>query len=162
MSQELLPLSVGLGLVVNLCMTELFGVAAGGFVVPGYIALSLHQPFRIIATVFVAICTCGIMHALSRFIILYGRRRVTFCILIGYLCASFFSYAVQQPYIQSFFELQAYDSIFRVDAIGFVIPGLLALSFERQGIYDTLCTLCISSVLVHLILSYRVLDRVVL
>ena len=36
--------SIGLGLVVSLVFSEILGLAAGGLVVPGYIALYLDQP----------------------------------------------------------------------------------------------------------------------
>ncbi len=40
---ELLSLSIGLGLAVSLLFVELFGVAVGGMVVPGYVALYMDS-----------------------------------------------------------------------------------------------------------------------
>src|SRR5205085_1961587 len=48
---ELLPLSIGIGLAVGLVLNELFGIAAGGMIVPGYLALSLTKPADVALTV---------------------------------------------------------------------------------------------------------------
>ena len=40
------------GLLVSLLFTELFGLAAGGMVVPGYIALYMTDPLSVVATPF--------------------------------------------------------------------------------------------------------------
>ena len=47
---ELLTLSIGVGLVIGLLFSELFGLAAGGVVVPGYLALYLTQPEAVLFT----------------------------------------------------------------------------------------------------------------
>ena len=45
--------AIGLGLVISLMFSETLGLAAGGMVVPGYLALLIHEPLRIIGTVLV-------------------------------------------------------------------------------------------------------------
>ena len=47
---DFLPEAIGLGLLVSLLFTELFGLAAGGMVVPGYIALYMVDPLSVVAT----------------------------------------------------------------------------------------------------------------
>ncbi|MBT7311770.1 poly-gamma-glutamate biosynthesis protein PgsC, partial [bacterium] len=42
--------AIGLGLVISLIFSEVMGVAAGGLIVPGYIAMYLDQPLRIVGT----------------------------------------------------------------------------------------------------------------
>ena len=42
---EILAISVGIGLVVALLCTELFGIASSGMIVPGYMALFLFVHF---------------------------------------------------------------------------------------------------------------------
>ena len=49
--------AIGLGLVASLLFTEAVGFAAGGFVVPGYIALYLDQPMRVVGTLLAAFIT---------------------------------------------------------------------------------------------------------
>jgi poly-gamma-glutamate biosynthesis protein PgsC/CapC len=71
---ELLPLSVGIGLVVSLIFTELFGLAAGGMVVPGYLALHMSHPLDVALTVGAGLLTYAIGAGLESFLIVYGRR----------------------------------------------------------------------------------------
>ncbi len=136
---ELLPLSVGIGLAVGMLFTEIFGIATGGLIVPGYVALSLHQPQDLLVTLIASFATLGIVRALSTFLIIYGRRRTALMILIGYILGMFISGWLgtsQMPY----------------DVIGFIIPSLIAIWMDRQGILQTLASLSIVSVIVRLIL----------
>ena len=48
-------ISIGLGIFLSLILSESLGVTAGGIIVPGYIALYLHQPMQEVATFLVAI-----------------------------------------------------------------------------------------------------------
>jgi len=123
--------SIGLGLVVSLVFSEILGLAAGGLVVPGYIALYLDQPLRI----------------LGRFILLYGRRTMVFCVLAGFL----FGYLTR--YILVFndaMNLGVDTSV--IQSIGYIIPGLIAYWMMRQGIVETLCTMIMASFIVRLAL----------
>ena len=70
---ELLPLSIGIGLAVGVLFTEMLGIASGGLIVPGYIALYLHKPWNIAATLVIAYVAFAAVRTLSSFMILYGR-----------------------------------------------------------------------------------------
>ena len=41
---------IGIGMVLSLFLTETLGVTAGGIIVPGYIAMNLDSPSRLIVT----------------------------------------------------------------------------------------------------------------
>jgi gamma-polyglutamate biosynthesis protein CapC len=140
---ELLPLSVGIGLAISLLFTEMFGIAAGGMIVPGYIALGLHRPFDVALTVGAGFATFAIVHTLSSFVIIYGRRRTVMMILIGYLIGMLVRWSTG--------SLGALGGI-ELDVIGFIIPGLIAIWLDRQGIVETLAALLTASVVVRLIL----------
>ena len=43
-------LVIGIGLVVSLLYSELFGVAPGGIIVPGYLALAISEPVTVALT----------------------------------------------------------------------------------------------------------------
>ena len=43
----------GIGIVLGFIFFELTGLAAGGIIVPGYLALFVHEPSRIIMTILV-------------------------------------------------------------------------------------------------------------
>ena len=43
----MIEISIGLGIVLSLVLSESLGVTAGGIIVPGYISLYFHQPILI-------------------------------------------------------------------------------------------------------------------
>ena len=64
---------IGVGMVLSLFLTETLGVTAGGIIVPGYIAMNLEDPFRIIITFSISIITFMIIQLLSKFMLIYGN-----------------------------------------------------------------------------------------
>ena len=140
---ELLALSVGIGLVLSLIFTEMFGIAAGGMIVPGYLALNLTRPLDVLLTIGGGIATFAVVHTLSSFTILYGRRRTVVMILVGYLIAMLVRWGTGNYAHMHGTELQM---------IGFIISGLIAIWLDRQGIVETLAALVTASVVVRLIL----------
>lgn len=141
MTTELLAASIGIGLALSLLFAEFFGITAGGMVVAGYIAVYLHQPMAVLVTILSGVSTFAIVRALSSFMLIYGRRRTLFMILIGYLIGMG---------INQFVPLAAMVGGYQV--IGFIIPGLIAIWLDRQGVVETLAALAIVSVMVRLIL----------
>src|SRR5690242_21228932 len=77
--------AVGIGLVLSLIFSETLGLAAGGMVVPGYLALMIHEPFRILGTIATGLATLGIVKVLSRYMLIYGRRRIVVAVLVGFV-----------------------------------------------------------------------------
>ncbi len=141
---ELLPLSVGLGLVVSLLFSEVFAIAAGGMIVPGYLALHLAHPLNVALTAAAGFATFAVVRALSSFVIIYGRRRTVMMILVGYLMGMAVRWllsTVGAPGVAA--ELQI---------IGFIIPGLIAIWLDRQGVVETLAAMVTASVVVRLML----------
>ena len=134
---------IGLGLVISLFFSEMLGLAAGGMVDPGYMALMVHQPLRILGTIVAALITYGFIRMLSNFMLVYGRRRTVITILVGFI----FGWISNQLLS---FELVKYQVEFQ--AIGYIIPGLIAIWMEKQGVNKTICTMIIAAVLVRLIL----------
>ena len=139
---ELLPLSVGIGLVVSLLFTGLFGIAAGGMVVPGYIALSLHRPLDVLLTVGTGLLAFGVVRALSSVVVVYGRRRIVLMILFGYLIGALVRWGLEVPL----------EGAGELTVIGYIIPGLIAIWLDRQGVLETISALATASVVVRLIL----------
>ncbi|MBU0550127.1 poly-gamma-glutamate biosynthesis protein PgsC [Myxococcota bacterium] len=148
--EQLLPLSVGVGLVTSLLFTELFGLAAGGMVVPGYFALYLNRPEEVIFTLLAGVLTYAITNALSAVVILYGRRRTALTILIGYLLG------------MGFRALPVSALGMETDVIGYIIPGLIALWIARQGIIETVTSILTVSVVVRLALIVIVGEELLL
>ena len=141
--EDLIQVSIGLGLFVSLIFSEFLGLAAGGMVVPGYFALNLTNPTTVAMTLLVAVMTFGVVRFMMFFMTIYGRRRTVVMILVGFLLGGIF-----RNYVS--FEVKA----FQVDlsVIGYIIPGLIAIWMDRQGIIETVSTLVLSSVIVRMIL----------
>ncbi len=166
---NLLAVAIGIGLLVTLLVTEAFGIAAGGLVVPGYMALKLVQPVNVAITILVALATFAIIRILSSFVVLYGRRMTALCIITAYLIGSLIELAIGGGIALDSLQLArgtlspdsetdalnqlAADPVFvEIGVIGYIIPGLIALWFNRQGIMQTLSALVVTSVLVRLVL----------
>lgn len=141
--ENIITLSIGLGLCVSLLFSEFFGIAAGGMVVPGYIALYLDRPLVILATVAVSLLTYFIVHSLGSFMIIYGRRRTVLMILLGFLLGWLVRTLEPVPMGPQAVELTI---------VGYIIPGLIAIWMDRQGIVETVSALVTSSAIVRLIL----------
>lgn len=136
--------TIGLGMLISFFLTETVGLAAGGIVVPGYIALSLNEPSRLFATVAVAVVTYLIIKILSRFMLIYGRRALLLSVLVGYLLG--FVTKVASP-------LNLSSGRIDLSVIGYVIPGLIAYWMNRQGVVETLATMVIAAVLTRLLIT---------
>lgn len=143
-AREVVLRSVGLGLVLSLIFSETFGLAAGGMVVPGYMALMIHHPLRIIGTVLVSLATFLTVRFLSNYIFIYGRRRTVLVILIGFA----FGWLSRELLVIQ------HDTTWAIEmqTIGLIIPGLIANWMERQGVIETISTMLIASVVIRLLL----------
>lgn len=139
----MVEIAVGLGVAFSLIFSEIFGVAAGGIVVPGYVALNLNNIWMLIGTLLVSFVTFGAVRLTSFFVFVYGRRRLILAILFGFI----FGALLRNLIVHSAF-LAAAD--IRLEAIGYIIPGLIANWMERQGVFRTIAAVTIASVVVRL------------
>jgi gamma-polyglutamate biosynthesis protein CapC len=137
---ELLPVSIGFGLVVSLLLAETLGVAAAGMVVPGYLALALDRPKSVLVLLSAATLSYALMRLASTFLVVFGRRRTALALLIGYPVGALFS----RWFLADAEPAEA--------AIGYILPGLIAIWMDRQGLVSTLSALTICSVIVRFFL----------
>jgi len=135
----LIEIAVGLGVFFSLFFHETFGLAAGGIVVPGYIALNYHNPEKLIGTLIVALVVWACIRIIGQFAFVYGRRRMVIAVLLGFV----FGYLSRQVFTFGIFDA-------RLEAIGYIIPGLIANWMERQGVYKTITTVMIGGAMVRL------------
>jgi len=140
---SIITLSIGIGLVVSLFFSEMLGLTAGGMVVPGYIALYLDRPLVIIFTLAVSYLTYFIVHSLSAVTIIYGRRRTVLMILVGFALGAL---------IRSFGSLELPMATIDLTIIGYIIPGLIAIWIDRQGLVESFSALITASVIVRMCL----------
>lgn len=142
---EPLTLSIGIGLVFGLFFVEAFGLFAGGMVVPGYMALDMIHPGTVLLTLVTALLINLVIRFLSMFLVIYGRRRVSLTVLIAFLMGMLMRTIFSSLYVIEHFGGQW-------DVIGYIIPGLIALSMDRQGLIETVATLITVSVAIRLVL----------
>jgi len=136
-------IAIGLGVFLSLLFSELLGVTAGGIIVPGYIALYFHDLLSIIGTFATSLLVFFAMKAISQVMFLFGRRRLTLALLLGFL----FGY-----FSRHYFVFEAWETELTFDAIGWIIPGLIANWMFRQGVIRTISMVLLTSVLIKLIL----------
>ena len=130
-----------IGLILSLIFVGVTGIYPGGIIVPGYLVLFINQPARLAATLAIALLTVGCYKLASRYLILFGRRRLVFMLLTGGTLV-YLSYQL--------FPLLSINAMeFRV--IGWIIPGLIANHFERQGIIKTGLSLITVTLMIYLI-----------
>ncbi len=152
MELNLLALSIGIGLGVSLLFSELFGLAAGGLVVPGYIALYLTRPLDVAATLIAALLTFFLIRIASSFVIIYGRRRTALMILVGYTAGVFMNVALTALYEVGAESVATGRYVMEAGVIGYIVPGLIAIWLDRQGVVPTFAALVTSAVVVRLLL----------
>ena len=135
--------AIGLGVVISLFFLETFGAAAGGIVVAGYVAMYLHQPITILATISISFIVFLIVKLLGKVMFIYGRRRMVITVLLGFILG----------WLARFYGLfSSLPTEYSVNVIGFIIPGLIANSMEKQGIIKTLTIMIVAAVMVRFIL----------
>ena len=77
--------TIGLGIALSLILSETLGVTAGGVIVPGYIAMHLHNPDQIIMTFVASIIVIILIRMLGKFVFIYGKRRLVLTLLLGFI-----------------------------------------------------------------------------
>lgn len=145
LSVDPLTLAIGIGLLVGLLFVDVFGLYAGGMVVPGYLALQLNNWVSVALTLVTSFIIFAIMRIISRFLIIYGRRRIALIVLISFLLGTAFRALLSEYHVVSYL-----GGVYTI--VGYIIPGLIALAMDRQGIIETLASLLTASVIVRLIL----------
>lgn len=134
-------LTVGVGLVVSLLFSEFFGVAPGGIIVPGYLALHVDDPVQIGLTLAIAGLTWFAVRSFASVAIVYGRRRTVLMILTGFLLGSL---------ARATLEAGTPVGPFEVNVIGYIVPGLIAIWMDRQGALPTVSTAVTASIVTRL------------
>ncbi|WP_096437539.1 poly-gamma-glutamate biosynthesis protein PgsC [Alteribacter populi] len=139
-----LYITLVVGIVLSLIYAEKAGALPAGIIVPGYLALIFDQPFFLMSIFFIS---CAIyflvVHVFSRFTILYGRRKFAAMLLTGVVMKLAFDY---------FYPVFPFE-IYELRGIGVIVPGLIANSFEKQGVYITVTSTMVLSGLTFLIMT---------
>ena len=128
-----------LGLVLALLFAELTDISPGGIIVPGYIALHLDRPWRVLATLGAAFLCLLLYKLLARYLLLYGRRRFVLLLIAGAVVAQAWALAAPGLFLPAV----------GIRVIGWVVPGILANSLLRQKPLPVLGALAVVSVLTY-------------
>lgn len=131
-----------LGIIISIIFYELTEISPGGVVVPGYIALFINQPGRIIMTIALSVVTLIVVNFLSNYTILYGRRRFGIMVMV--------SFAIRLALKMSIDYIPMPDLVL-ISSIGYVIPAIIAQDIGRQGIVKTLSSMILVASLIKLI-----------
>lgn len=129
------------GVALSLLFSELTGLSPAGLVVPGYIALSLQTPGRVLYTLLIALLAWGAARLLSRWMILYGRRRFAVLILLSFLINALIVGGGVLPYDPGM--------------IGVLVPGIIANEVEKQGALKSLLSLAVVVGILVLLMMWR-------
>ena len=127
------------GLLLSLLFVTLTGYYPGGIIVPSYLVLFAGEPERVVGTLIAAGLALLTYRLASRWLILFGQRRFVFLLLAG-ACWS-------MVWLLALPELFPVALEFRV--IGWVVPGLIANHFERQGVLVTSAALITVTALLY-------------
>ena len=131
-----------IGLIIGFLFYEIVGVSPGGVIAPAYFALFIHQPGKIAVTVLIAVLVWLAVLFLSRWLIIYGRRKLLIALILGFLLKLLFEFKLQ---LLTGFQID-------LQSIGYIIPGLIANEMVRQKALPTLAALGIVTVLIYLTL----------
>ena len=126
-----------IGILMAVLYVQVFDIYPGGIIVPAYISLYLDQPLRVLTTILIALLSLLTYRILSRFLILFGRRRFVTMILVGVVWAQLWFLLL--PHL--------FSSSIELRAIGWLIPGLLANNLEKQKFFLTLASLLTVSII---------------
>lgn len=148
---ELLSLAVGLGLAISLAANEAARLPLGGLVVVGYLAFHAARPADVALTLAVALITLGALNLARRWALIFGRRRLVFTILLGFClgwCAREGLVAAGLALREGMPQSSGVD----LTVVGYVVPGLIALALDREGLFEGLCGLTVGVCLTRLAL----------
>lgn len=135
--------SLFVGVVLSLIFAEKFGINPAGLVVPGYLALIFDQPIMLLSVLIISCLTYFIVsNGISKWVILYGRRKFAAMILTGMVIKFIFDLL---------YPLTPFEMV-EVSGIGVVIPGIIANTIQKQGVVITLSTTMLLACITYIIL----------
>lgn len=124
-----------LGIILSIIFYEFSEMSPGGLIVPGYFALYLNDPKRVAITLFISILTYFIGKLSDKYLVLFGRRKFAFYIILTYVFKCIFK------------ELDL-EILIGGEIIGILIPGILAQDMDKNGVIKTIPALVILTIVI--------------
>ncbi|WP_173918611.1 poly-gamma-glutamate biosynthesis protein PgsC [Halobacillus sp. Marseille-Q1614] len=138
-----LYISLVVGVILSLIYTEKTGILPAGLIVPGYLALSFDQPVYMLTMFLISFLTYFIVqHGIARFSILYGRRKFAAMLTVG---------IVIKLLLDLVYPVVPFE-VFELRGIGVIVPGLIANTIQKQGLFPTVISTFLLSGLTFLIM----------
>ncbi len=130
-----------IGILISALFIEFTGFYPGGIVVPVWLSFYIDQPLRILGTILVALLCLSIYKLARRYFFVYGRRRFVLFILLSAVLTLLFKR----------FLFRASLSPIELETVGWIIPGLIANTMERQGIFISIVSMIAVSLTIRLV-----------
>ena len=130
-----------LGMIISVIYYEITDISPGGIIVPGLLVMYITQPERILYTLLVALITYFLVKLLSKYIVIFGKRRFVLLIIIS----------IFVNFLLHFILVGSSVSLLNISIIGYTIAGLIANDFFKQGIKKTIPSLIIVVGIIELI-----------
>lgn len=135
-----------LGIIISIVFYEITEISPGGLIVPAYLAFYIDNPKRILITILAGIMTYFIVKFISDRTILYGRRKFTVYVLVGFLLRELLKYFN--------IYLEGYDIfILGGNIIGVIIPAIMARDIERNGMTKSIFSLLMLSIFIKAVVE---------
>ena len=137
-----------IAIIVGLCLSLLIeiklGISPGGLIVPSYLALVFDNLAILLNVFLVAILTfLFVKFVLSRFMLIYGKRRFIACMLIALMF---------KLVLGLVFPLIPF-SVLAFEGIGVITSGIIANTYFKQGVPITTGAAVIASGIVFVIMN---------
>ena len=130
-----------IGILISIIFYELTDISPGGIIVPGLLVTYINSIERVVFTVIIALLTYLIVKFLSKYVLVFGKRRFALMIIISIFLSIIFELITH--------ALSGY--LLSVSIVGYTIAGLIANDFYKQGVKKTLPALAICVCLLELI-----------
>lgn len=128
------------GIALTVVLLELTGLVAGGIIVPAYVSTILGSPVSLALLLAMALCVLLAIRVFEQVMPLYGTRRYGISVLLG---------GVLNAAVQSAPVLLDESIAVEWSAFGYLVPGLIAYHFDRQGILRTTLMIAVAAPLVR-------------
>lgn len=131
-----------IGIVLSIIFYEITELSPGGIIVPSVLVAYIQTPERIIYTLIVSVLTYLIVKALSKVMLIFGKRRFVLMILVS---------LVINYILLKILGVLSFESFLSVSLIGYTISGIISNEYAKQGIPKTLLGLVIVTSLLEII-----------
>lgn len=122
-------IAIAVGLAISLLVEETLGIICGGALAAGYLAMVCDDPITMVLVFAISLLTYLIVEfVLPRFVILFGKRRLVACLLVG---------LVLKLGLDLLVPIMPFASL-TYRGVGVIVPGLIANACCKQGLRFTI------------------------